>query len=121
MDNLSAELTELRTALDQALAKLSIDKKSAELAELTAKMAEPDFWQDNQAAQVTATRQAQLAQAIEPWQELQAELDELQSFIELKDDSLRADIETRLASLRSRLDERRRELRFSGRFDDHDA
>lgn len=119
MNQIESASAELAKQVGAGLKKLQADKLQTELEELQQQMQAPDFWRDNLAAQKVAQREAKLRAQLEPWQNLQRELADLTELA--KDDSLQAELLTQLQQLQARFDELRRDLRFSGPYDDHDA
>lgn len=121
MEQLSKRAATLAQALHGGLDKLGFDDLSSQLEVLNQQITAPDFWQDSVKAADVSKRQAALEQRLAPWRELQAGVDETQELIGLDDDSLADDIDKQLESLETRLDELKKELRYSGPYDNHDA
>ncbi len=121
MDTLAKRIQVLQTQVQEAAAKVKLDELVAEQATLTEQMASPDFWNDTQAATTVSKRQAELSGRIEPWQKLQADCKELQELIELGDTELAQDIETQLIAGEKTFEELKKELRYSGPYDTHNA
>lgn len=121
MDTLQQQLGVLRTQLDQAWQKLGGDAQQQELATLQKQMQEPDFWQDNQKAQTVSQREAKLRSQLGPWLELQREVADIAELAASGDDSLASELEAQVADIEKRYTVLKRELLFSGKYDDHDA
>jgi peptide chain release factor 2 len=62
-------------------------KKTARIAELEAKMANPDFWNDQAAAQVVITEANRLKSSVNPIKSFRSETDDLTALLELVDES----------------------------------
>jgi len=107
--------------VDQAWRQLGLDDKQANLAEIQAALARPEAWQDNQAAAEKAKQQAALEATIGPWQTLRREVQETLELARLEDASMEAELRQQLDELRSRYESLKKDLRFSGPFDDHNA
>jgi hypothetical protein len=56
MEQLKKHLDQLKPEIDKAAERIGLNKLKEELAEKQAKMAKPDFWQDNLAAQETSAK-----------------------------------------------------------------
>jgi peptide chain release factor 2 len=121
MEELSQRLDNFERELSSSLSKLGITTKSDRLISLRAKMAEPDFWQDNRRAQDVSKQEADLARRIEPWLKLKALAEDLRELAELGDESMTAEIATQLDQAEAIYVELKKELRFQGPYDDHDV
>lgn len=121
MDELLAKTRNLREEISQAVKKLRLGELEAELTDLRQRMQRPDFWQDIAQAQETSKQEAALARRIQPWLDLQDEMNETLELIELKDTSLESELKSRVLSLESRVSELKSDLRFNGPYDDHDV
>lgn len=121
MDKLPQRLKLLNDQLSQAWRTLRGDELSREQETLQEQMGTPDFWQDNQRAQTLTKQEAKLDALLSPWLRLQHELDDLRELAAANDAGLQDEIETQLAGLESQFAELKRDLLFSGKYDDHDA
>jgi peptide chain release factor 2 len=84
-------------------------------------MAKSDFWQDNQRAQTLTKQEAKLEALLAPWLKLQQEVDDLNELAAAGDASLAGELESQVEALEGAFDQLKRDLLFSGRYDDHDA
>ena len=75
--------TELGGRVEHLGKFLRIDEKSAELAELEAKMAAPDFWDDKEAAQSTVAALSACRNLVEPYRKLVSEIGDFSVSVEL--------------------------------------
>lgn len=121
MDEAHKQLAELRAKYDAALQSLNLDQRAAELAALDAQVGQPDFWNDAQAAQVIAKKQAALKGRIEPWQHLGQSLSDAEELVALKDPTLSSELIAQAKDLQQKFDALKADLRFNGPYDDHDA
>lgn len=121
MEQLKKRLKSLETNLDQAGKKLNLAEQNAELERLREQIAEPDFWQDNTRAQAVSKQEAEINKRIEPWLTLQSITNELDELIVLSDPAMEAEIAFQLDEAEKRLAELKKELRFSGPYDDHNV
>jgi peptide chain release factor 2 len=121
MDDIHKQLAELRTSYDAAVAKLKINDLAKQLAELDGQMARSDFWNDNQTAQAVVKQQSSLKARVEPWQKLGTDIAEAEELLELGDGSLQGDLSKQVAQLQLEYERLKAELRFNGKYDDHDA
>lgn len=114
-------LEDFQKEYSEAVKKLNIAGLQAELAELESQSKNEDFWSDNQKAQTIMKQQASLRARIEPWIKLGKELDDIAELTALKDDSLKTDLEKQIKVARAEFDKLKADLRFNGKYDDHDA
>jgi peptide chain release factor 2 len=121
MSELSNKSQELRKQIAGAMMQLDLEAKTKELEQLDAEMAAPEVWQDNLRAQKLARQQSKLKDLIEPWQNLQTDIAELISFIEMKDTSLDQENQQKLEALTKEFDRLKEQLKLNGKFDGHDA
>lgn len=121
MENLKKRLTTLRTALDEALKKLGFEELVKQLDNLNTETTRPDFWQDPKAAADVSKKQAELRDRVKPWQTLRAEVTDLSEMLELDDDTLAGDLDKQLSKLENDFADLKKELRFSGPYDQHAA
>lgn len=120
MEQVKTQIYQLQKSVSQALAKLGEPELQAELTALQKRMAAPDFWHDNLAAQKTVKREAKIRAQLEPWQLIAAELKDLAELAQAGDD-LQDELKTQLNTLQAQYKAHSSELLFNGRFDDHDA
>jgi len=121
MDELIKKLTRLQADVAAGLKKLGVEKLQANIADLQAQMAAPDFWQDVQSAQKVAQREAKMRAQLEPWQTLNGEVADALELAKAGDAGLQAELTTQLAELQKNYATLKQDLLFSGRYDDHDA
>ncbi len=121
MEQLKKRAGQLASEVDEACQRIGLEKLETELKELRAKMAAPDFWSDNLAAQETSKKEADLTRRIEPWQKLQQSITDLQGLIGLNDTSMEPELSDQLDEQEKELEELKKELRFQGPYDDHDV
>lgn len=121
MDTLEQQLKALRTQLEQAWQRLGGDANQRELEILQQQMQAPDFWQDNLKAQAVSQREAKLRSQLEPWLALRGDVADVAELAASGDASLASELKGQVAEIEKRLAVLKRELLFSGKYDDHDA
>lgn len=100
---------------------LHIDELSHELEAIDAQLNDSDIWQDSERAQALARKSAALRTQIDPWQRLRAQIAELQELLEFGDDTISGECEQQLDGLEAEYGERRKDLLYSGEYDQHAA
>lgn len=121
MDSLTEQIADANAEITRALDKLDFDKLVAQKQELEEQMRQSNFWNDAQAAQEIVKRHSKLQKRLKPWEDLRQATDTLSEFAELGDDSMEDDLALQLNDVVERFAELRNELKFSGKYDDHDA
>ncbi len=121
MDDLKQHAQDIKSEVLQAADKLKLSELEKELEELRSQMQHPNFWQDNRRAQEVSKKEAALSRRVQPLQNLQKEADDLLEMASLDDKSLEAELEKQTKKLETELDSLKRQLRFSGPYDDHNV
>ena len=121
MQPLKKRLQDLATALNAAYEQLQIDSKVAQAATIETEMAAPEIWNNPSFAQEKSKQLAALNSMVEPWLTLRAQVADISELMELGDDSLQAEFEGQIAAMENEFAERKKELLFSGQYDDHNA
>ena len=106
-----------------AHAYLHIDEKTAQLAELDAKIASPGFWDDAARAQAVSKQASSLRASIEDYDRAAALLEDARAALDLagEDEAFAVEAASVLDKLDAMLDDLEISSWFSGRFDDGDA
>jgi peptide chain release factor 2 len=104
-----------------AIDRLRIVAKTRELHVLDSELAEPEIWNNPTHAQEVSKAAASLRAQTEPWQTLKIQVDDIAELMAMGDDSMQAELEAQLDMLESEFAERKKELLYSGEFDDHNA
>jgi peptide chain release factor 2 len=115
------EYVPLKNAIDKAYQQLDIASEKRQLETLQSKMQEADFWSTPQEAQKVSKTAANLASRIEFWESLKHDALEIEELCKLNDDSLEKDVEKMGADLQQRYHKAKRELQFSGPYDNADV
>lgn len=111
----------MQAAVRTAMQQLKLDDKVAQLADLEAEVSAPEIWNNPDYAQEKTRQHATLTAMIAPWQTIQAQVDDILELMELGDDSLLSEFEGQIGALEDEFAERRKELLFSGPYDDHNV
>ncbi len=121
---LERTLAELTTAFRSRWAERALDGMLAEIEDLNAAVARPDFWDNPEAARTTSMRKAELEKKAEPWVKLRSDLDEFPDLVELTFEEVSdpkqalATLEGDFAALEQRFEELQMQVALSGE-DDH--
>lgn len=121
MQPLQKRITLLQNDIQLAYDQLAIDDKRLQLQALDQEMARPEIWNNPVHAQEKSKQQAALSAMVEPWETLVAQTADIVELMELGDASLLPEFEGQIAALETEFRERKKELLFSGKYDDHNA
>jgi peptide chain release factor 2 len=121
MQPLEKRVQALNDGVAIAYEQLAIDDKAAQLERLDGELAVPEIWNNPSEAQSKSKQQAALASMVQPWQTLRAQVSDIAELMQMGDDSLQGEFEGQIDALENEFTERKKELLFSGRYDDHNA
>lgn len=121
MDNLKKRAESLQKAVNDAAAKISLDKIVQNAADLQEQMSSPDFWNDSTKAAEVSKQHAGLVSRAEPWQKLMSDVSDVIELISLNDAELSSDIERQLDQSELNFEKLKKELRYDGPYDQRDA
>jgi len=121
MQPLKKRVRELGTAIDEGYARLAIDDKSHELEEVDGQLADSQVWSNVERAKTLSKQSASLGSQIEPWQTLRAQAHDIEELMTIGDDSMTREFDEQIAALESQYEALKKDLLYSGDYDDHDA
>lgn len=121
MQPLVKRLDILKNAIDVAYDQLLIDDKHRQVQLLEQELASPEIWNNPAYAQEKSKQLAALSAMVEPWQTLRMQVGDINELLELGDDSLLGEFDGQVKALEDEFAARRKELLFSGSYDDHNA
>ncbi len=121
MQPLKKRLQELRTVVDTAYDTLGIAQKQTQLLEIDRELADVAVWADTNHAQQLSRDGASLRTIIEPWQRLHVEAAELGELLALDDSTMEQELAGQVSALEDEYQARRKDLLFTGEFDQHNA
>lgn len=119
----SQRIAQIKSALEVLRDGIDPDALFARAAELEARMGEPGFWDDSDAAAKISAEHARASKKAEAFTNLSAEAGDLDDLAEmaLEDKEMAAGLEEQLASIEARISELEEERLFSGKYDHGDA
>lgn len=121
MQPLRKQAEDLRARVANACQALHIDARAEELAVLDEQLADSNVWANVERAQMLTRQAAGLRSQIEPWQILRLQISDIVELMDLGDDSMLAEFTEQLAALEAEYQERRKDLLFSGEYDNRAA
>ncbi|MBR2709743.1 peptide chain release factor 2 [Candidatus Saccharibacteria bacterium] len=121
MQELEKRLASLADEFPKVYDRLNIAEKTAEVADLEEKVAEPEIWNDVKRATEMNQSLARLQEEVAPWELLKTQIEDLRELIVVADDSLKDEILGQLAAMEEKFTELKKSLRFRGEYDGDDA
>ena len=121
MQPLRKQAEDLRARVASACQALHIDARAEELAVLDEQLADSNVWANVERAQMLTRQAASLRSQIEPWQILRSQVSDIIELMDLGDDSMLTEFTEQLAALEAEYQERRKDLLFSGEYDNRAA
>ncbi|HUS26794.1 MAG TPA: peptide chain release factor 2 [Nevskiaceae bacterium] len=123
MQEVEQAALDLRQQIAEALERLRYADLNQRRIALDEQMKQPDFWQHAQKAQEISKQHAQLERRLRPWEALKISVDDLADLAQLDpdDEAMAADLSAQLDEVRERFTELKEELKFTGKYDDHNA
>lgn len=115
------QIAQLKSELKATNDRLDLDNLKKELDKLRANMAKADFWADSKDAQATSKHEADLARRVEPWQQLQESLKELEELAALNDLAMADELKKQINKLKGDFLDLKKQLKFQGLFDERDV
>ena len=120
-NSLKKRLVLLQDDVAKAWERLRIDNKIDEIAKLEAEVANPEIWHDPNYAREQNEKLAKLNDETQDWKLLKMQTEDLRELIALDDKTLTNEISTQLDALETNLANLKKSLRFTGKYDHHDA
>lgn len=121
MEELRKQAEQLQADVNDAIGRLDIEALNKELGQLQTASQQPDFWNDASSAQNTMKQIAKLQSRVEPWLKLRASLSDINELLSLNDPSVEGELASQLAAETAVLEQLKKDLKFSGPYDGHDA
>ena len=121
MDDLKQPALDLLALVEAATEKIDVDGLLQQKLGLDKQSQQADFWNDPNHAQEVMKQQAKLERRIRPWLDLQKDIEELVEMFDLSDETMRPELESTLTELTVRFAKLKEQLKFGGKYDDHNA
>jgi peptide chain release factor 2 len=121
MQPLLKRIKTLNAQIDMAFERLGIEEKKKLAETLDIEMASSEIWNNPTIAQEKSKQLASINSMVNPWVTLKAQATDIIELLEMNDDSLLAEFEGQVSALENEYESRRKELLFSGPYDDHNV
>lgn len=119
--DLITKAKELQSEIADTIKILKIDESNKQLQELENQSHSPDFWNDSSTAQSTMKKIAKIHSSIDPWLKIIEDVDETQELAQVGDASMEKEIGNQIDKISQKFDELKKDLKFSGPYDNHDV
>ena len=87
-DELAKRLRQLAADIESAVAKLGLDEKQRQLADLEEQVSRPELWNNPDHAQMVTRELSGLKSIVQPWKVLQTQANDAIELLEIIDDEL---------------------------------
>lgn len=121
MQPLKKRIETLEDEVARAKRALHFETLSAELIQLDEQLNQPEIWHNPDHAQAVSKQAAAVRQAVQPWQTLSVQLDDIIELMELGDDDMLPEFETQITALEEEFALRKTDLLFAGPYDRRQA
>ena len=120
-DELAKRLRQLAVDIESAVAKLGLDEKQRQLADLEEQVSRPELWNNPDHAQMVARELSSLKSIVQPWKVLQAQANDAIGLLDIIDDELADEFAGQVQAMEKTFAELKQQLMFDGKYDAGDA
>ncbi len=121
MQDNKAELVNLSNNFKKNYLELDIEGNLERLNKLKELSQSPDFWKNHTKSSSVMKEISQIESFINPWNELDKDIKDLESIIDLNDINLESDIAENILKLKEKYQFLRQDLKFNGPYDINDV
>ena len=120
-DELAKRLRQLAVDIESAVAKLGLDEKQRQLADLEEQVSRPELWNNPDHAQMVTRELSSLKSIVQPWKVLQAQANDAIELLDIIDDELADEFAGQVQAMEKTFAELKQQLMFDGKYDAGDA
>lgn len=120
-DELAKRLRQLAVDIESAIAKLGLDEKQRQLADLEEQVSRPELWNNPDHAQMVTRELSSLKSIVQPWKVLQAQANDAIELLDIIDDELADEFAGQVQAMEKTFAELKQQLMFDGKYDAGDA
>lgn len=120
-DELAKRLRQLAVDIESAIAKLGLDEKQRQLADLEEQVSRPELWNNPDHAQMVARELSSLKSIVQPWKVLQAQANDAIELLDIIDDELADEFASQVQAMEKTFADLKQQLMFDGKYDAGDA
>ena len=116
-DELAKRLRQLAVDIESAVAKLGLDEKQRQLADLEEQVSRPELWNNPDHAQVVTRDLSSLKSIVQPWKVLQAQANDAIELLDIIDDELADEFAGQVQAMEKTFADLKQQLMFDGKYD----
>ena len=120
-DELAKRLRQLAVDIESAVAKLGLDEKQRQLADLEEQVSRPELWNNPDHAQMITRELSSLKSIVQPWKVLQAQANDAIELLDIIDDELADEFVSQVQAMEKTFADLKQQLMFDGKYDAGDA
>ena len=120
-DELAKRLRQLAVDIESAVAKLGLDEKQRQLADLEEQVSRPELWNNPDHAQMVTKELSSLKSIVQPWKVLQTQANDAIELLDIIDDELADEFAGQVQAMEKTFAELKQQLMFDGKYDAGDA
>lgn len=120
-DELAKRLRQLAVDIESAVAKLGLDEKQRQLADLEEQVSRPELWNNPGHAQMVTRELSSLKSIVQPWKVLQAQANDAIELLDIIDDELADEFAGQVQAMERTFADLKQQLMFDGKYDAGDA
>ena len=120
-DELAKRLRQLAVDIESAVAKLGLDEKQRQLADLEEQVSRPELWNNPDHAQMITRELSSLKSIVQPWKVLQAQANDAIELLDIIDDELADEFASQVQAMEKTFADLKQQLMFDGKYDAGDA
>jgi peptide chain release factor 2 len=121
MEDKLSQANAVAMAIAKASSRMQLSQLITEHTALKQATEQADFWQDNLRAQAAMRQLAKLEARINPWQELEKSIADVQELLGLGDTTMEAELTEQLEQVANKFTALKEQLKLIGQYDDYDA
>ena len=120
-DELAKRLRQLVVDIESAVARLGLDEKQRQLADLEEQVSRPELWNNPDHAQMVTRELSSLKSIVQPWKVLQAQANDAIELLDIIDDELADEFASQVQAMEKTFADLKQQLMFDGKYDAGDA
>lgn len=120
-DELAKRLRQLAVDIESAVAKLGLDEKQRQLADLEEQVSRPELWNNPDHAQMVTRELSSLKSIVQPWKVLQTQANDAIELLDIIDDELADEFAGQVQAMEKTFADLKQQLMFDGKYDAGDA
>lgn len=121
MEDILSRIRTLASEFEESFNAIGGKELETEYRGLAEQAQSPDFWNNPSEAQSTSKKLAKLESRIKPWLTIRSQISDAKELAELNDEDIVSELSESINAVEKLFDELKKQLKFSGPYDDHDV